>query len=159
MEHLAIHACETIADLPDIVLDTVIPTSPEPSWDISLAGTVATHRPKVRIVDSGDWRELEPGRYDLVPASSTTRSSFPGWSASPGRSSTATRATGTIWPANLPLRNGEDLAEITLHVIDQARHDQTSATELGDGHNALQPRRPAARRPNDWARTESSFLA
>ncbi|MFE9413995.1 formyltransferase family protein [Streptomyces sp. NPDC006704] len=63
---LAAHACDVIARLPGTLLDTVIPTTPEPQWDISLTGYVTERWPEARIVASGDWRELEPGRCDLV---------------------------------------------------------------------------------------------
>jgi len=119
---LAVHACETITELPDVVLDTVIATSPEPRWDISLAETVATRWPEVRIVDSGDWRELEPGRCDLVLSVLYDKIIGPKLidatpqiiNCHPGR---LPHYRG-VRPVNWALRNGDALAGITLHVID-----------------------------------------
>lgn len=120
---LAVHACETLAELPDILLDTVIPTTPEPAWDISLADSVATRWPDVRIVDSGDWRDLEPGRCDLVLSVLYDKIIGPELINStpqiinchPGR---LPHYRG-VRPVNWALRNGDDLAGITLHIIDE----------------------------------------
>jgi hypothetical protein len=119
---LAVHACEIITGLPDTVLDTVIPNAPEPSWDISFADTAAQRWPHARVLRSGDWRDLEPGRCDLVVSVLYDRII--------GRS--LIDATPTIVnchpgrlpqyrgarPVNWALRNGEDLHGITVHVID-----------------------------------------
>ncbi|WP_103343824.1 formyltransferase family protein [Amycolatopsis sp. CA-126428] len=119
---LAVHACEAIADLPDLVLDTVIPTTPEPSWDISLTDTVATRWPEVRVIESGDWRDLEPGRcelvfsvlYDKIIGSDLIDATPQIINCHPGR---LPQYRG-VRPVNWALRNGDDLAGITLHIVD-----------------------------------------
>ncbi|MEA5367186.1 formyltransferase family protein [Amycolatopsis sp., V23-08] len=119
---LAVHACEILAELPGIVLDTVIPTTPEPGWDISLTDTVTTRWPDVRVLGSGDWRDLEPGRCDLVLSVLYDKIIGPELidatpqiiNCHPGR---LPQYRG-VRPVNWALRNGDDLAGITLHVID-----------------------------------------
>lgn len=119
---LAVHTCETITATPDLVLDTVVPTTPEPSWDISLIDTVATRWPEVRVIESGDWRDLEPGRCDLVLSILYDKIIGPALidatpqivNCHPGR---LPHYRG-VRPVNWALRNGDDLAGITLHVID-----------------------------------------
>lgn len=120
---LAMHACETIAALPDTVLDTVVPVMPEPGWDVSLAETVQTRWPDVRVISSGDWRDLEPGRCDLVV--SVLYDKIIGLeliqatpqiiNCHPGR---LPQYRG-VRPVNWALRNGDHLAGITLHAIDE----------------------------------------
>lgn len=120
---LAVHACETIAGLPDIVLDTVVPTTPEPSWDLSLTETVAAGWPQVRVVESGAWRELEPGRCDLVV--SVLYDKIIGLELIDATRQIINCHLGRlpqyrgVRPVNWALRNGDDLAGITLHVIDE----------------------------------------
>lgn len=119
---LAAHACETIAALPDTILDTVIPNAPEPGWDISLSRFVEQTWPETRILRSGDWRDLEPGRCDLV--FSVLYDKIIGTelidhtthiiNCHPGR----LPAYRGVRPVNWALHNGEQLAGITIHVID-----------------------------------------
>lgn len=59
---LAAHACDVLAAMPDTVLDTVIPNRCEPDWDLRLSRHVAEHHRDARLITSGDWRDLEPGR-------------------------------------------------------------------------------------------------
>ncbi|RKT20199.1 formyl transferase-like protein [Streptomyces sp. 1114.5] len=119
---LAAHACETIAALPGTVLDTVIPNAVEPDWDLRLSDHAAEHHPEARILRSGDWRDLEPGRCDLVfsvlydkiigpeliDATSHIINCHPG--RLPGYRG--------VRPVNWALRNREHLHGITIHVID-----------------------------------------
>lgn len=95
---------------------------PEPAWDLSLSQAAAQQWPDARVLRSGDWRDLEPGRCDLVVSVLYDRII--------GRS--LIDATATIInchpgrlpqyrgarPGNWALRNGEDLHGITVHVID-----------------------------------------
>ncbi|MFJ1767976.1 formyltransferase family protein [Amycolatopsis sp. NPDC088138] len=119
---LAVHACETLAGLPGLVLDTVIPNMPEPEWDVSLTDTVNTRWPDVRVIRSGDWRELDPGRCDLVLSVLYDKIIGPDLIAAtpqiinchPGR---LPHYRG-VRPVNWALRNRDDLAGVTLHVID-----------------------------------------
>ena len=119
---LAAHACEVIAALPGTILDTVVPIAVEPDWDICLSDYVATHWPQTRLLRSGDWRDLEPGRCDLVFSvlydkiigaeliDSTTRiiNIHPG---------PLPRYRGAR-PVNWALHNREHLHGITIHTID-----------------------------------------
>lgn len=119
---LAIHACEVVSNLPDTILDTVIPVADEPDWDRCLSTTVATWWPKTRLLTSGDWQELEPGRCDLVVSVLYDRII--------GRSLIdATPRIVNVHPGRLPhyrgarpvnwaLHNGEHLHGITVHIID-----------------------------------------
>ncbi|GAA1034323.1 MULTISPECIES: formyltransferase family protein [Amycolatopsis] len=119
---LAVHACETLVQLPDAVLDTVVPVRPEPEWDISLTDTVSARWPQAHIIASGDWRELEPGRCDLVVSVLYDKIIGPDLVAStpmivnchPGR---LPQHRG-VRPVNWALRNGDHLAGITVHVVD-----------------------------------------
>lgn len=119
---LAAHACDTIAGLPDTVLDTVIPNAPEPDWDISLTDHVTRHWPDTRIMRSGDWRDLEPGRCDLIFSVLYDKIIGPSLiditpqiiNCHPGR---LPHYRG-VRPVNWALRNGEHLAGITIHTID-----------------------------------------
>jgi methionyl-tRNA formyltransferase len=121
---LAVHTCETLATLPDTVLDTVVPTTPEPSWDVSLTAVVRSRWPDVHVISSGDWRELEPGRCDLIVSVLYDKIIGPELihatpqiiNCHPGR---LPHYRG-VRPVNWALRNGDDLAGITLHVIDAA---------------------------------------
>lgn len=119
---LALHACETITALPEMVLDTVIPNSPEPDWDVRLSDHVAERWPATRLLRSGDWRDLEPGRCDLVFSVLYDR-------IIGTRLIDATKTIINCHPGRLPhyrgarpvnwaLRNGEHLVGVTLHVID-----------------------------------------
>lgn len=119
---LAVHACETIATLPDTVLDTVIPNATEPAWDIRLSDHAAERWPKARTLRSGDWRDLEPGRCqlvfsvlydkiigrDLIDATETIVNCHPG---------RLPQYRGAR-PVNWALRNGEHLHGVTIHIID-----------------------------------------
>ncbi|MDH6129735.1 formyltransferase family protein [Kitasatospora sp. GP82] len=119
---LAAHACETIAALPETVLDTVIPNASEPEWDIRLSDYVSKRWPEVRILRSGDWRELEPGRCDLVFSVLYDKIIGPGLidnteriiNCHPGRLPQYRGAR----PVNWALHNRENLHGITIHVID-----------------------------------------
>lgn len=120
---LAAHACEVIAALPGTVLDAVIPNASEPQWDLCLSDYVAQRWPEVRVIDSGDWRDLEPGRCDLVFSVLYDKIIGPGLidatqqiiNCHPGR---LPGYRGTR-PVNWALRNREHLHGITIHVIDQ----------------------------------------
>ncbi|MFI2184589.1 formyltransferase family protein [Streptomyces sioyaensis] len=119
---LAVHACQTIAALPDTVLDTVVPNAPEPDWDISLTDCVAERWPDTRLVRSGDWRELDPGRCDLVVSVLYNKIIGPALidatekiiNCHPGRLPQYRGAR----PVNWALRNSEPLHGVTVHVID-----------------------------------------
>ncbi|MHC0430068.1 formyltransferase family protein [Streptomyces sp. O3] len=119
---LALHACHTIAQLPGTILDTVIPNTPEPTWDIRLSEHVAERWPIARIIPSGDWRELEPGRcglifsvlYDKIIGSSLIDATEQIINCHPGRLPEYRGAR----PVNWALRNGESLHGITIHTID-----------------------------------------
>ncbi|MEU8824094.1 formyltransferase family protein [Streptomyces sp. NPDC048636] len=119
---LAVHACRTIAALPDTVLDTVIPNAPEPEWDVSLADCVAECWPDTRLLRSGDWRELEPGRchlivsalYNKIIGSSLIDATDKIINCHPGRLPQYRGAR----PVNWALHNGEYLHGVTVHVID-----------------------------------------
>lgn len=120
---LAASACETVAALPDTVLDTVIPNAPEPEWDIRLSDFVERHWPQTRILCSGDWRDLEPGRCDLVVSvlydkiigNSLIDSTRHIINCHPGR----LPAYRGVRPVNWALHNGDELAGVTIHVIDE----------------------------------------
>ncbi|MEU0663931.1 formyltransferase family protein [Streptomyces lavendulocolor] len=119
---LAAHACEVIAGLPNTVLNAVVPNADEPEWDVRLSDVVAERWPETRIVTSGDWRELEPGRCDLVFSVLYDRII--------GRSLIdATRMIVNCHPGRLPqyrgarpvnwaLLNGESIHGVTIHAID-----------------------------------------
>ncbi|MGE7438002.1 formyltransferase family protein [Kitasatospora sp. NPDC001175] len=119
---LAAHACEAIADLPGTALDTVIPNAVEPEWDLRLSDYVAERWPETRIIRSGDWRDLEPGRCDLVfsvlydkiigPSLINTTPQI--INCHPGR---LPRYRGAR-PVNWALANCEQLHGITIHAID-----------------------------------------
>lgn len=119
---LAAHACETIAALPDVRLDTVVVTAEEPDWDVSLSRHVAERWPGVGIVRSGDWRSLTPGRFDLVFSvlydriigSSLIDTSGRILNFHPGR---LPEYRG-VRPVNWALRNGERVSGVTIHEID-----------------------------------------
>jgi methionyl-tRNA formyltransferase len=119
---LAAHACETIAALPNTLLDTVVPNAPEPEWDISLSGYVSERWPKTRILRSGDWRDLEPGRCDLVVSvlydkiigSALIDATDQIINCHPGRLPEYRGAR----PVNWALCNSEHLHGITIHRID-----------------------------------------
>ncbi|QXV57450.1 formyltransferase family protein [Amycolatopsis sp. TNS106] len=119
---LAVHACEVIAALPGTVLDTVIPNTPEPDWDISLSRAVEQNWPHTRVLRSGDWRDLEPGRcdlvfsvlYDKIIGSSLIDSTPHILNCHPGRLPAYRGAR----PVNWALHNRDTLAGITIHVID-----------------------------------------
>lgn len=119
---LAAHACETIAALPGTVLDTVIPNAAEPDWDIRLSDYVAERWPETRIIRSGDWRHLEPGRCDLIVSVLYDKIIGSGLidatkriiNCHPGRLPTYRGAR----PVNWALRNGEAVHGITIHNID-----------------------------------------
>ncbi|MBM9624677.1 formyltransferase family protein [Streptomyces zhihengii] len=119
---LAVHACDVIASLPDTVLDTVVPNADEPSWDVRLSEVAASRWPHVRIVPSGDWRELDPGRCDLVFSVLYDRIIGPHLieatdtiiNCHPGRLPQYRGAR----PVNWALSNGEELHGITVHHID-----------------------------------------
>ncbi|WP_405778649.1 formyltransferase family protein [Streptomyces sp. NBC_01378] len=120
---LAAHACDVLAGLDGTVLDTVIPNAPEPQWDARLSEHVAQHHPDARLLTSGDWRDLEPGRCDLVVSvlydriigraliDATTKMV----NCHPGRLPQYRGAR----PVNWALRNGEHLHGATLHLIDE----------------------------------------
>jgi methionyl-tRNA formyltransferase len=118
---LAVHACEIIAGLPGTVLDTVVP-KPEPAWDLSLSQAAAQRWPDARVLHSGDWRDLEPGRcelvvsvlYDRIIGRSLIDATPTIINCHPGRLPQYREAR----PGNWALRNGEDLHGITVHVID-----------------------------------------
>ncbi|OXM44800.1 formyltransferase family protein [Amycolatopsis alba] len=120
---LAVHACAVIAALPGTVLDTVIPTAPEPDWDISLSGCVEQNWPDTRVLRSGDWRDLEPGRCDLVFSVLYDKIIGPSLidatrhiiNCHPGRLPAYRGAR----PVNWALHNRDTLAGITIHVIDE----------------------------------------
>ncbi|GAA3798224.1 hypothetical protein GCM10022403_035090 [Streptomyces coacervatus] len=119
---LAAHACDVLTALPDTVLDTVIPNRCEPDWDLRLSQHVAEHHPDTRLITSGHWRDLEPGRCDLVvsvlydqiigkeliDATDTIVNCHPG---------RLPQYRGAR-PVNWALRNGEPLHGATLHVIE-----------------------------------------
>ncbi|MFF8845881.1 formyltransferase family protein [Streptomyces sp. NPDC015127] len=119
---LAVHACETIAALPGIALDTVIPNSVEPEWEIRLSDCVVERWPTTRILRSGDWRELEPGRcdlvfsvlYDKIVGPSLVDATETIINCHPGRLPHYRGAR----PVNWALRNGESMHGVTIHVID-----------------------------------------
>jgi methionyl-tRNA formyltransferase len=119
---LAAHACDTIASLPDTVLDTVIPVRPEPDWDVSLSRYVSDRWPDTNLIESGDWRDLVPGRCDLVFCVLYDRIIGPELidatnriiNLHPGR---LPQYRG-VRPVNWALRNREDLHGVTIHVID-----------------------------------------
>ncbi|MFD9630328.1 formyltransferase family protein [Streptomyces violascens] len=119
---LAMHACEVIAALPDTVLDTVIPNADEPAWDDALSQRVAERWPDVRILTSGNWRDLEPGRCALVFSVLYDKIIGPGLidatdtiiNCHPGRLPEYRGAR----PVNWALHNRENLHGITIHAID-----------------------------------------
>jgi methionyl-tRNA formyltransferase len=119
---LAVHACETISALPDTVLDTVVPNAVEPDWDIRLSACAAERWPHARVLRSGDWRDLEPGRcdlvfsvlYDKIIGRSLIDATLTIINCHPGRLPQYRGAR----PVNWTLRNGERLHGITIHVID-----------------------------------------
>ncbi|GAA1500784.1 hypothetical protein GCM10009760_62830 [Kitasatospora kazusensis] len=119
---LAAHACEVIAALRNTVLDTVVPNAVEPEWDVCLSDYVALHLPATRILHSGDWRDLEPGRCDLVFSVLYDKIIGPGLinatqqiiNCHPGR----LPGYRGVRPVNWALRNRETLHGITIHVID-----------------------------------------
>lgn len=63
---LAADTCGLTAGMDGWVLDAVVPNKPAPYWDVVLTGVVVDRWPETRLVRSGDWRELELGRYDVV---------------------------------------------------------------------------------------------
>lgn len=119
---LAAHACDVLAELPNTVLDTVVPNVPEPDWDISLSGHVREHHRGARIVASGDWKDLEPGRCDLVVSvlydkiigASLIDATPQIVNCHPGRLPQFRGARPTNWA----LLNGERLHGVTIHCID-----------------------------------------
>ncbi|MFF7456644.1 formyltransferase family protein [Kitasatospora sp. NPDC008115] len=119
---LAAHACETIAALTGTVLDTVIPNAVEPDWDVRLSGYVTERWPATRILRSGDWRDLEPGRCDLVFSVLYDKLIGPELvdatehiiNCHPGR----LPGYRGVRPVNWALHNREHLHGITIHVID-----------------------------------------
>ncbi|MGW7367906.1 formyltransferase family protein [Streptomyces sp. NPDC054841] len=119
---LALHACETIAGLPDTVLDTVLPNAQEPEWDLRLSDHVAERWPSTRVLRSGDWRDLEPGRcdlvfsvlYDRIIGQALIDATDTIINCHPGRLPQYRGAR----PVNWALRNGEHLHGITIHGID-----------------------------------------
>ncbi|MFE5567058.1 formyltransferase family protein [Amycolatopsis japonica] len=119
---LAAHACETITALPGTILDTVIPNAPEPDWDVLLSRFVEQNWPETRVLRSGDWRDLEPGRcdlvfsvlYDKIIGRSLIDSTRLIINCHPGRLPQYRGAR----PVNWALHNGDDLAGVTIHVID-----------------------------------------
>nr|WP_239091687.1 formyltransferase family protein [Streptomyces sp. SID14478] len=108
--------------MPGTVLDTVVPNAPEPDWDLRLSEHTATHHPDTRLIASGNWRDLEPGRCDLVVSvlydriigASLIDTTTLIVNCHPGR---LPQYRGTR-PVNWALRNGEHLHGATLHVID-----------------------------------------
>ncbi|MFD5426365.1 formyltransferase family protein [Streptomyces sp. NPDC127084] len=101
----------------------MIPNKPEPGWDTSLSA-YGNHRwPDVRLIDTGDWRDLEPGRCQLVVSVLYDRIIGPDLidatdtivNVHPGRLSQYRGAR----PVNWALRNEETLAGITIHLIDE----------------------------------------
>jgi methionyl-tRNA formyltransferase len=119
---LAAHACDTIAALPGTVLDTVVPNASEPDWDIRLSDYVAERWPETRVLRSGDWRDLEPGRchlvfsvlYDKIIGPSLIDNTERIINCHPGRLPEYRGAR----PVNWALRNREHLHGITIHNID-----------------------------------------
>ncbi|MFC1437564.1 formyltransferase family protein [Streptacidiphilus sp. N1-10] len=137
---LAVHACEVVRALPDTVLDTVVPNSDEPMWDIRLSDYVADHWPGTRVVRSGDWRDLEPGHCDLVVSVLYDRIIGP-------ELINATRQIVNCHPGPLPdyrganpvnwaLLNGEHRHGITIHAIDTGID---SGPILGEAHFSIWP--------------------
>ncbi|MFC1435633.1 formyltransferase family protein [Streptacidiphilus sp. N1-3] len=118
---LAAHACETVAALPDTVLDTVVPVAHEPDWDIRLSDYVADRWPATRLARSGDWRDLH-GRFDLVFSVLYDRIIGPDLidraehiiNFHPGR---LPHSRG-VRPVNWSLRNQERLHGVTIHAVD-----------------------------------------
>lgn len=137
---LAAHACDVIATLPDTALDTVVPNTPEPGWDLSLTQHVRRHHRGTRIVESGDWRDLEPGRCNLVFSVLYDRIIGPELidatdriiNCHPGRLPQYRGAR----PANWSLVNGERLHGVTIHVIDAGID---SGPILAEAHFSLWP--------------------
>lgn len=119
---LAAHACETIAALPDVTLDTVIPNAVEPDWDLRLSDYVVRRWPSVRLLRSGDWRDLEPGRcelvfsvlYDTIIGPELIDNTPQILNCHPG----PLPAYRGVRPVNWALRNGERSHGITIHAID-----------------------------------------
>ncbi|MFE7276514.1 formyltransferase family protein [Streptomyces sp. NPDC057623] len=119
---LAAHACDVLAALPDTVLDTVIPNRCEPDWDLRLSQHVAEHHPDARLISSGRWHDLEPGRCDLVVSvlydeiigNELIDATDTIVNCHPGRLPQYRGAR----PVNWALRNGEPLHGATLHVIE-----------------------------------------
>ncbi|MFJ6212679.1 formyltransferase family protein [Streptomyces sp. NPDC092296] len=109
--------------MPGTVLDTVVPNAAEPDWDLRLSDVVAERWPAARIVRSGNWRELEPGRcdlvfsvlYDKIIGSSLIDSTERIINCHPGRLPEYRGAR----PVNWALRNGESVHGITIHAIDR----------------------------------------
>ncbi len=119
---LAVHACETIAALPGTVLDTVIPNAAEPDWDVRLSAQVAERWPDARVLSSGDWRDLEPGRcqlvfsvlYDKIIGPELIEATEHIINCHPGPLPQYRGAR----PVNWALRNAEVVHGITIHRID-----------------------------------------
>jgi len=137
---LAAHACDVIAALPNTVLDTVIPNTPEPDWDISLTQHVQQHHRGTRLVSSGDWRDLDPGRcdlvfsvlYDKIIGSALINATPQIINCHPGRLPQYRGAR----PANWALLNNEQLHGVTIHVIDAGID---SGPILAEAHFSLWP--------------------
>ncbi|MEV0373323.1 formyltransferase family protein [Streptomyces sp. NPDC050636] len=120
---LAIHAGELVARAPDMSLDTVVPVADEPDWDTGLSDHAARHWPHALLLPSGDWRELEPDRYDLVLSILYDRIIGRRLIEGSGRAinlhpGPLPRYRG-VRPVNWALRNGERMHGVTLHEIDE----------------------------------------
>jgi methionyl-tRNA formyltransferase len=150
--HLAVHACETITALQDTVLDTVIPNATEPEWDIRLSDCAVDRWPDARILLSGDWRDLEPGRcdlvfsvlYDKIIGRSLIDATQTIINCHPGRLPQYRGARPVTWA----LRNGELLHGVTIHLIDSGID---SGPILGEALFSIWPDADEVR--DVWART------
>ena len=120
---LAADTCDIVAGLGGWQLEAVVPNHPPPYWDVILARHAADRWPGVRLIGSGDWRELEPDTYDIVLSVLYNRiigrdlidSCGRILNFHPGR---LPQYRG-VRPINWALRNGDRLHGITIHEIEE----------------------------------------
>lgn len=120
---LAADTCTIVAGMGGWVLDAVVPNQPAPYWDVVLNDLVADRWPEVRLVRSGDWRELEPTGYDVVVSVLYNR--IIGRSLIEGCGRIVNFHPGRlpqyrgVRPVNWALRNGDRVHGVTIHEIEE----------------------------------------